>query len=133
MVGKHNVTPRPGCLRGMKPARPHQCEGVLFFFLLVVFFYLFIYFFAATRFAYGERRLLQSRRRLGGRGCGYASSNDEEGGVSRPGSFLLPFFAPVRNEQLGLCLLIIRLVWFSLFMLQTPLRPAVVAVAAAQE
>lgn len=43
-----------------------------------------------------------------------------------------PFFAPVRNEQLGLCLLIIRLVWFSLFVFQEPLRLAVTAAAAQQ-
>lgn len=41
----------------------------------------------------------------------YTSSNVKE---SHPGCFLLPF-APVRDEQLGLCLLIIWLVWFSLF------------------
>lgn len=41
-------------------------------------------------------------------------SNNVKGGQSHPGCFLLPF-GPVRNEQLGLCLLIIRLVWFSLF------------------
>lgn len=37
-------------------------------------------------------------------------------GPSHPGCFRLPF-APVRNEQLGLRLLIIRLVWLSLFAL----------------
>lgn len=39
----------------------------------------------------------------------------EQRGQSHPGCFPLSF-APVRNEQLGLCLLIIWLVWFSLFM-----------------